>query len=543
MPGNSEERREAIYFQPGQILFLVTGEPDTASETDLLEWANKVGEGLRLGVRKPRSQRFRSTPAQLENAEAKLASKAAGPERQYISPSIVERGSFSLVHMDVIRLENENKLGGGEEDPELLLDFILQLDERRKETMGEAIQVVSPNWLASTSRPEPGGTGGPGGLPTPYDGSPDTTEYRFHFDPPKSPPPAFLHLDRGTGKDVVVAILDTAPRLPLNAIYEQWAPQGHALISTLLDPKNPRLMVHTGDPRKLLDPFLSRCKCIDHEYRMNDHGIFVAGIIHSLAPEAELHLFQVLNEYGVGTLEIIGGALESVVTEFGKNTLVVNLSLTLDIPLEKGHTKAWKKDVDDVLGEKILRNKSWLERVAQLTEWISDLIYSLGSRVIAAAGNDYKEVEHGPQRPQARYPAAFERVVGVGALPRFKRHPSAAVPLRTASYSNLADRPKEKGITTLGGEEGAKEGVLGIYVEEFPNGSPSRNGWAWWCGTSFATPIMTGATAAVLSSMLSDDPRSTVEGAIQELYEAEAILTTGNEDVLFVTQGAPATTP
>jgi hypothetical protein len=40
-------------------------------------------------------------------------------------------------------------------------------------------------------------------------------------------------------------------------------------------------------------------------YRMTDHGLFVAGIIHTIAPQAELHLIEVLNPYGVGDLESI----------------------------------------------------------------------------------------------------------------------------------------------------------------------------------------------------------------------------------------------
>jgi len=31
---------------------------------------------------------------------------------------------------------------------------------------------------------------------------------------------------------------------------------------------------------------------------MADHGLFVAGIIHSIAPQASLHLIRVLNDFG-----------------------------------------------------------------------------------------------------------------------------------------------------------------------------------------------------------------------------------------------------
>jgi subtilase family serine protease len=52
----------------------------------------------------------------------------------------------------------------------------------------------------------------------------------------------------------------------------------------------------------------------------------------------------------------------------------------------------------------------------------------------------------------------------------------------------------------FGGEEGEGNGVLGVYVGNIPdgtpNGTPNLTGWAWWAGTSFATPIISGLVAA-----------------------------------------------
>ena len=46
-----------------------------------------------------------------------------------------------------------------------------------------------------------------------------------------------------------------------------------------------------------------------HEYPMPDHGLFVAGIIHSIAPKAQIHLIEGLNTYGVGTFETFANAI------------------------------------------------------------------------------------------------------------------------------------------------------------------------------------------------------------------------------------------
>ena len=181
----------------------------------------------------------------------------------------------------------------------------------------------------------------------------------------------------------------------------------------------------------------------------------------------------------------------------------------------------------------------------------------LGRQVVAAAGNDSWKKKDGQRHAQsARYPAAFTKVLGVGALPQGdptrNRH-------EASSFSNLGDDPVINGIMTLGGEPGARKGVLGLYLGEFPesrgeagqtpddedeNGiqpeanrtnnklgwaqvpSNNKNGWAWWAGTSFATPILTAVIASVLSG-----PRSptTTQNALTLLYDVDVIVESRRE--------------
>jgi hypothetical protein len=317
----------------------------------------------------------------------------------------------------------------------------------------------------------------------------------------------------------------------------------------LLDPADPRLTVflhHNVDsPIPATNP--PEYYCVDgHDYEMISHGLFVAGEANSIAPAADICLFQILNRNGVGHLVAVADALQTIISLFKDAHYVVNASVNLTFPRGWAHSKAHNRK--DTIGKYILNHKtselgvnSWFARQALPMEWICDLIYSLGSRMIAAAGNDYDKKRH-DERPKARYPAAFERVVGVAALPKSDEYPSDTKKLKTTSYSNFADTPRRKGIATLGGEQ--EDGVLGIFVdeklppgEENPTPLANEKGWRKWCGTSFATPIISGITAAVLSSMLAADPQTTTQMAINKLYEAQAILTVANEDVLFVTQG------
>lgn len=548
MPGNSQEPNLALYFQPGQVMFHVTGTATEETYEILLEKANKLAEskGLKISNDPDRIQNF---PPSEKYIDQQSRTETSGNKR----------GPFSLIYADVTK--NGEKLGDQQDELEELLNLIFLLDrELAKPSNESSLQVVSPIWLTSGSPSDPGGTGGPGGRPSPYKGKSDNNEYKFHFSKILLQQYS-KYLEPECDGHVVVAILDTAPypkswRDNNNAaselseegewdyIYDEWVTQRkedpHSLISTLLKPGNERLTIHP-DPR-VLDERIEKLKFIDHDYEMHDHGLFVAGIIHSLAPHAELHLFQVLNRYGIGDLEIIGETLAKVFSQFEDSHLVVNLSLNYSIPLERAHTKIGKTHtklgrelVPDTFGEEFLETKvSWLYRAAKPAELMCDMFYDRKFGIIAAAGNDYDDQEPGSPRPIARYPAAFDNVVGVGALTRS---------FNAASYSNLADRPPKDGITTLGGEKGPGNGVLGTYIGEFPGNDPETNsplnnsGWAWWSGTSFATPIISGLVAAVFSCLLSENLQATTQDAIKVVFDAQKEVTKPGEDVFLVTQG------
>ena len=542
----------SIYFQPGQIIFHVTEEFD-GDLTSLTDWAKGVAEkkGKNVTFSVPQGQvfKFATSRGSASQTYSRPVSKAY-PQRmvadqQWKLPSVASifrtaprakmPPPFSLVFVNVEspkwpafkadECDENNKNLEAQEAQKLavkeLFSLIRDLDDDRKNAPVK-LGVVSPNWLVSSNpASEPGGTGGPGGKPSPVKLE-DVGIHNFNS-PSMFYPSGVPSIQPGDGNGVVVAILDTSYSVEqLEKIKTDWPK--HDLIQKLLGTPGAlrgvdgELNVH---PDSLAENYLPGVKIDGHyDYDMTDHGLFVAGIINCIAPQAELHLYQVLNQYGLGDLLSIARALQDIMVNFGDrlDKLVINMSLTLNMPLEEKHFNE-----GDEMGLEILKSKpkpewfwnllhwicriiqlffprlrcrwSWFDRQAMPLEWISDLVYMLGPSMVAAAGNNAAN----GYRPSALYPAAFDSVLGVGALSRGAPWRNTT-PLAPATYSDLADTPTTQGVVAFGGEEGEGNGVLGVYVGNIPdgtpNGTPNPTGWAWWAGTSFATPIISGLVAA-----------------------------------------------
>jgi hypothetical protein len=499
-------------------------------------------------------------------------------------PIPIPHGAFSLIPLkllETVELQDGNTTKCYL-DNSRLAELIIKLDDHFKFTIGGiSLQAVIPNWLCS-GESEWGGGGGPGGIPEPFSGEPDkrypfmlTQNSEFESDFRNAP-----NLIGHEGEGVTVAILDTAPCLQdLSKAYERYDkvnPQNqkkkHSLIDSLLGPDGP-LVVH---PASIDELYRMRAVHLrDHDYEMTDHGLFVAGIIHSIAPKAKIHLYEVLNHQGVGDLLSIAHGLWEIYNSFSE-PLIINSSLVLRIPrlnhpindfedvflariIEdwENNKKNWEKDKANkrlILHGLSTKGEEWLAHQGAAIEWICDHLFFRGSLVIAAAGNDWRSPDE--TRPSPAYPAAFRRVLGVGALPKNVQPNNNRFPV--SSYSNLADEPNTPGVVTLGGEPGEHKGILGVYIGEFPDmvyrlnkfkwylrpimwliytmkwGNSVRpknvSDWAWWCGTSFATPIIAGYTAATLSSL---GKGARAQAAINKMHETNGILpsqTLYNED-------------
>jgi Subtilase family len=179
------------------------------------------------------------------------------------------------------------------------------------------------------------------------------------------------------------------------------------------------------------------------------HGTFVAAVLRSMAPEAQVHVANVF--------DIAGSARESDVAmrlkaAFGFGFEILHITAS-------GHTRK------------------------NIPPWALEAFLKLlrpykGVLCVAEAGNNYS------RRPA--WPGAFPEVLSVGALATDWRH--------RADFSNYGGwvdvyAPGEKLINAIGS---------GTYTYQIPpnTGQATFSGLAEWSGTSFSAPIVTGMIAA-----------------------------------------------
>jgi hypothetical protein len=514
--------RKYGYFRDDQITFLVTHTKQVTND-DLMAFGDKISEFLKGmaggfvdGV--PKATSF----PEFTLREPKP--NAASPREAF---SII-RCSLKEAPLDPLQqLQNIGKLANDDKVNGTTIN-------------GLTIQAIAPDWITSVTS-QGAGTGGPGSIPLPYYGSRKNAPYNFSD--------LMGQLDDcglyGDGDGVDVVILDTAPSAhDLAAAYKEW--QDHPLIGSLLGPEG-KLHLYPTDYEETVR--LGNTSLNGSDYKMTDHGLFIAGIIHSIVPKAEIHLYEVLNQYGVGDSTSFTSGLEKVLNnpKFLNRKLVINCSWMLDFPGDEQHChhpyrnrKGQVTDPDVLFEQEVLLYFQQDASTLIMLRALFDQFSANGKRAIAAAGNDaYDDDTALHVRPKARYPAALKEVTGVGALPNpleIVETGNGQRKLRTSKFSNVADEPGLQGIVTLGGEAGEGNGILGLYIGEFPDGRRNISKWAWWAGTSFATPIITATVAAVLSSQPAISTTQDALGALYTKHIIENDRTDAKEDALATTQ-------
>ncbi|HVG98295.1 MAG TPA: S8 family serine peptidase, partial [Chloroflexota bacterium] len=317
-------------------------------------------------------------------------------------------------------------------------------------------------------------------------------------------------------------------------------------------------------------------------FLMPDHGLFAAGLIRDIVPDAEVHILRVLNDYGVGDLLGLSWVLGQLPKTFlldaqgqpnGKR-LVVNLSLMADVPPgvnvrspsalgeqppSNAFLRYWFPAASrSRTGAELRRhlqlpaNRPVLEAIRDVHLGLQQLVSALSlplagaggagapvagdgdlrgqQLLVAAAGNDSLP---GQTPPPPRLPARYDSVFGVAAVNR---------KLAAAKYSNLGDdvqlgnavavfggdaapgpNPDDPNLINTNVPEGTVDAVVGVFsAPTFPQLRPAgpgrerppkenETGWAYWAGTSFATPIVSGLSASVWSAQPGLPPRKVLD--------------------------------
>ncbi len=212
---------------------------------------------------------------------------------------------------------------------------------------------------------------------------------------------------------------------------------------------------------------------------ISNHGLFVAGLVHAVAPHSEIYLVRVLEDDGCGGLFAIYKGIMMFMDETlqDRGTLegtVINLSLGIHQPPNPSRF-GLPKDVKT------------LERTLETA-------VGLGAVVVAAAGNDSFD-KLPPESPsQMEMPAEYPFVIGVAA---------SNIGSGRGCFSNRGDVAAPGGNGEILDEETQCEIPNCLrnpnlcLISLAPN---SKTGYVYWVGTSFATPLVSGQAALLLEA-------------------------------------------
>jgi subtilisin family serine protease len=216
---------------------------------------------------------------------------------------------------------------------------------------------------------------------------------------------------------------------------------------------------------------------LTEEQDLSSHGLFSAGLAHAVAPAAQIELIRVLNANNKGDLFTLNRALfDFILTHApgqrpeGEIGAVINMSLGLRVPPgEAGfNLPAEVQSLRDVL------------RAADCA----------GIVVVAAAGNDSANL---PQPDPAHLPANWTAVIGVAGSNQeqgrscFSNRGELAAP---AGHGRLNDAVPPQFIPA---NDTAVLSVIGPILQ-----TGQHSGFAYWSGTSFAAPMVSGLAALVV---------------------------------------------
>lgn len=459
------------------------------------------------------SQQATGVPADLQRSYRQVgAALGASPRISLLSDVGAERLSLVVAHVDQMTADQLTAL-----TQDLSARAAAPQDHPEIQSTTIAIRGSAPNWVA-TGASQPDVMGGPAGMPTlPATPPASASDWDFALPPMLESIRAQLKQLQAMGSAapaIDVCVLDTAPCDTDCAMATELWP-GNSELQALLQPGGPLQIYHSGQTH-LLDLIDDR----GEGYLMSNHGLFIANIVRTIAPNARIHLIEVLNPYGVGCLEsflkgfatakqILRGSQSAgnlTVKRAADLPGIINCSFVIPGPAIHARLKGQNQN-----------DTPYDAGLSQMISYLTD--DDRFAFIVAAAGND------GKTEP---FPAKFSDAISVGAI-----QPTDSA--NTAAWYSDYD-PKDPGndVYTLGGTldvigesfySNPNAGILGLFIASKLGGPEPRatntSGWVRWSGTSFAAPIVSGVMALALSAI-------SAPAIAQAAHSAEmALLATG----------------
>lgn len=252
------------------------------------------------------------------------------------------------------------------------------------------------------------------------------------------------------GAGVLVAVMDTAPSRN---------------VSPLPYPP-PWLTLHPGSPQPGPAPTVPgrpvpAGSALGRD--LSDHGLISVSLIHAVAPAAEIHLYQVLNDAGQGDLFSLLRAIIDFTRRSAGRLAVINLSL------------------GSACGLSATGGALALALLAFADQ---------GGVTCAAAGNTSPPPPKASAIPAAQAPASLPYVIAVAASTRNGHR---------ASYSQRGDIAAPGGEALGAPGPGDPDDPIGLAAS---HPEAAHSGYvAMDAGTSFATPLVSGASALMLQAI------------------------------------------
>jgi len=254
---------------------------------------------------------------------------------------------------------------------------------------------------------------------------------------------------------------------------------------------------------------ISETITISETFKLQDHGLYVVGLAQAISPVARYHLIEVLNADAKGDLFSLIRAMH-IYTEWRRNQTLDQyledtvLNLSLGLAIEQNRTvdqvKSISQDSFDLLESRLedFNSEDYRYLVNMVDKFpvvslqiVLGIYDQAGAVVVAASGNDGSD--------WIQTPAAFPEVIGV-ASSNVERNKSCF-----SNFGNLA-APGGDGCSTQelsACDENWIESdcdplvVVSLIYTDTSVLLENPSMYAYWSGTSFSAPLVSGLVALV----------------------------------------------